>query len=54
MKSLKKESRLRIPPNRLLEAAENMKGWRWLTWALRRTRQGQGFWDGIHDTGPRG
>nr|XP_044600782.1 MYCBP-associated protein isoform X3 [Equus asinus] len=25
MKSLKKESRLRIPPNRLLEAAENMK-----------------------------
>ncbi|PNI58455.1 MYCBPAP isoform 14, partial [Pan troglodytes] len=27
MKSLKKDSRLRITPTRLLEASENVKGW---------------------------
>lgn len=54
MKSLKKESRLRIPANRFLEAAEIIKGWRWLPWELRRTRQGLGFLDGIRDTGPGG
>lgn len=43
MKSLKKESRLRIPTNRFLEAPESVKGWRWLPWELRKTRQGQGF-----------
>ena len=54
MKSVKKESRLRIPASRFLEAAELIKGWRWLPWELRRTRQGLGFLDGIHDTGPGG
>lgn len=54
MKSLKKESRLKIPASRFLEAAESLKGWRWLPWELRRTRQGQGFLDGIHEKGPGG
>lgn len=47
MKSLKKESRLRIPTSKFLEAAENIKGWRWLPWALRRTSQGRGSWMGF-------
>lgn len=51
MKSLKKESRLRIPANRFLEAAEAIKGWRWLPWELRRTRQGLGFWMGFTTRG---
>ena len=51
MKSLKKESRLRIPTNRFLEAPESVKGWRWLPWELRKALTGAGVL-GIHDTGP--
>lgn len=53
MKSLKKESRLRIPTNRFLEASESVKGWRWLPWELRKALTGARVL-GIHDTGPGG
>lgn len=36
MKALKKESRVRIPASRFLEAAESVKGWRWRLWAFRK------------------
>lgn len=55
MKSLKKESRLRLPPAKFLEAvSESIKGWRCCLRELRRARQGLGFLDGIQDTGPGG
>lgn len=51
MKSLKKESRHRIPTNRFVESSGSLKGWPWLPWELRKARQGQGFW-GVTTQGP--
>lgn len=51
MKSLKKESRLRIPANKFLEAAEVIKGWRWLLGNSGEPDRGWGSWMGFTTRG---
>lgn len=47
MKALKKESRVKMPTSKLMEAAESVKGWPWRPWVLRKKKTLQGClgWD---------
>lgn len=47
MKALKKESRIKMPTSKFVEAAESVKGWPWRPWVLRKTKRYRDAWVGI-------
>lgn len=47
MKALKKESRIKMPTSKFVEATESVKGWPWRPWVLRKNKRYRDAWVGI-------